>query len=97
MNRRMVFLIAFGFALVLIVPAVTFACSVCLGGVDGHDPLTDAFNWSVLFLMAMPYAVVGSIAGWIFYMYRSAARKRGLPRKKAPALRLAWTHKESGR
>ncbi|TMA13418.1 MAG: hypothetical protein E6J89_01465 [Deltaproteobacteria bacterium] len=97
MNRRVVLLVALGLALVLIVPAVTFACSVCLGGADGYDPLTDAFNWSVLFLMAMPYAVVGSIAGWIFYSYRSAVKKRGLLKKKAPALRLAWNHKESGR
>jgi hypothetical protein len=97
MNHRVAFLSAFASALVLIVPAVTFACSVCLGGADGHDHLTNAFNWSVLFLMAMPYAVVASIAGWLFYSYRSAIRKRGSPKKKAPALRLAWNHKESGR
>jgi hypothetical protein len=97
MNRRAVFLVVFIWVLVLIVPAIASACSVCLGGAEGNDPLTDAFNWSVLFLMAMPYAVVGSIGGWIFYSYRSAARKRSLPKKKGPVLRLAWNHKGSGR
>ncbi len=85
------------FCSVLIVPAVASACAVCLGGADGNDPVADAFNWSVLFLMAAPYAVVGSIAGWLFFAYRKAARKRGLIGRKAPVLRLAWIHKESGR
>jgi hypothetical protein len=84
-------------ALVLIVPELTLACAVCLGGDGTYDAVTDAFNWSVLFLMAMPYAVVGSIAGWLFYSYRSAIRKRGLLKKKAPVFRLALNQKESGR
>ena len=84
-------------AAVLLFPSAARACAVCLTGAGTGDPLTEAFNWSVLFLMATPYAVVGSIAGWLFYAYRSAARKRGLLNKEAPALRLAWDDKESGR
>lgn len=80
----------------LFVPGLALACSVCLGGADGNDRLMDAFNWSVLFLMAMPYATVGSIAGWIFYRHRKV-RKREVPEKEAPMLRLAWNEKESGR
>jgi hypothetical protein len=68
-----------------------------LTGVSPDDPLTDAFNWSVLFLMAMPYAVVGSIGGWLFYTYRREAKRRSGPRKKAPILHLAWIHRESGK
>ena len=29
------------------------------------------FNWSILFLMAVPYAVVGAVGGWLFYRYRA--------------------------
>jgi heme/copper-type cytochrome/quinol oxidase subunit 2 len=72
------------------------ACSVCIGGAAG-DRLTDAFNWSVLFLMAMPYSILASVAGFFFYSYRRAARKAGAETAKTPALNLAWTHKESGR
>jgi hypothetical protein len=82
---------------VTLFPGAAHACAVCLAGVSPDDPLTDAFNWSVLFLMAMPYAVVGSIAGWLFYTYRCKAKKLSGPRKKATILHLAWTHKESGR
>ncbi|HEY3302475.1 MAG TPA: hypothetical protein VGL70_02945 [Candidatus Binatia bacterium] len=72
------------------------ACAVCIGGAAG-DRLTDAFNWSVLFLMAMPYTILVSVAGFFFYSYRRAAKKTGGETEKAPVVNLAWTHKESGR
>ena len=77
--------------------AAAHACAVCVAGTGADDPLTDAFNWSVLFLMATPYTVVGSIVGWLFYAHWRAAKKDGRLRKKAPVLRLAWIHKESGK
>ncbi|MBI2180593.1 MAG: hypothetical protein HYU31_07220 [Deltaproteobacteria bacterium] len=76
-------------------PALAHACAVCLTG-DG-DPTADAFNWSVLFLMATPYTVVGSIAGWLFYTYRRAAAKRSQGQATESPLHLAWSEKESGR
>ena len=91
----------FGFlvsVLVLFFPVAALSCAVCLTGASANDPVTDAFNWSVLFLMAMPYTVVGSVAGWLAYAHwRAAAKKDGGPGKKARILRLAWIHKESGR
>src|SRR3989442_9373424 len=36
-----------------------------------------AFSWSILFLMAAPYAVVGAAGGWLFYLYRRAPGHRG--------------------
>ena len=81
----------------LFFPGMALACAVCVSGA-ADDPLTDAFNWSVLFLMAMPYTVVGSVAGWLAYTHwRAAAKKDGGAKKKAPVLRLAWIHKENGR
>jgi heme/copper-type cytochrome/quinol oxidase subunit 2 len=50
------------------------ACSVCITGAAG-ERLTDAFNWSVIFLMAMPYTIVFSIVGFFVYAYRRAAKK----------------------
>lgn len=85
------------FCSVLIVPAVASACAVCLGGADGNDPVADAFNWSVLFLMAMPYTILFSVIGFFFYSYRRAAKKARGETEKGTPLRLAWIHKESGR
>ena len=72
------------------------ACAVCLTGAD-NDPLTDAFNWSVIFLMAMPYAVLGSIGAFLFYHYRSSAKKASEPSARATIVPLTWIHKESGK
>jgi len=72
------------------------ACSVCIGGAAG-DRLTDAFNWSVLFLMAMPYTLLFSVAGYLFFIHRRAAKKSAAESQDAPGLNLAWNHKESGR
>jgi len=76
-------------------PTLACACAVCLTG-DG-DPTANAFNWSVLFLMATPYAVVGSIAGWLVYSYRRAAAKRDQDHATESPLHLALSEKESGR
>ena len=78
-----------------LVPALASACSVCVTG--DNDPTSNAFNWSVLFLMATPYAVVGSIAGWLFFKYRRAVAKRDQDHATESLLHLAWSEKESGR
>jgi heme/copper-type cytochrome/quinol oxidase subunit 2 len=72
------------------------ACAVCLNGAGG-ERLTDAFNWSVLFLMAMPYTILFSVIGFFFYSYRRAAKKARGETEKGTPLHLAWIHKESGR
>ena len=97
MNQRRLLLAIFISTLALLFPIAAHACAVCLTGAGTNDPVADAFNSSVLFLMAMPYAVVGSIAGWLFYNYRRELKKRLGPGKKALVLHLVLTHKESGR
>ncbi|TAJ81501.1 hypothetical protein EPO44_17790 [bacterium] len=97
MRERSFLLAVFLAVLALALPEVADACAVCLTGAAPGDPTADAFNWSVLFLMATPYTVVGSVAGWLVYTHWRAAKKDGRLRKKAPLLRLAWIHKESGK
>jgi len=73
------------------------ACAVCVAGGGADDPLTDAFNWSVLFLMAMPYSVIGSVAGFLFYSHWRGAKKAGGKTQRELGLSLALVHKESGK
>ena len=75
--------------------SVALACSVCVTAA-ANDPTTDAYNSSVLFLMATPYLVVGSVAGWLVYAYRRAAT-RGEQNEDVKPVHLAWNQKESGR
>lgn len=75
-------------------PAIARACSVCLTGDGG--PIADAYNWSVLFLMATPYTVIGCVGAWVVYKYRKAAKQR-LAEREEPLGDFALDYKESGR
>jgi hypothetical protein len=56
---------------------------MCRGVVQsGSDPLAHGMNTSVLFMVSMPFAVVGVIGGWLIYTYRRAGR---IGRERAPA------------
>jgi hypothetical protein len=81
---------------VLLAPALAHACAVCVTGA-GDDPVTDAFNWSVLFLMATPYTVVGAIVGWLVYAKRRSSEKANTEGAGEPLKSLATIQKESGR
>ena len=68
----------------LIVPMSLEACPGCK---NLDDPLGKAFNWSILFLMAMPFTVFALIGGTIFLHFYgfqfsviSSRLKRGLLR-----------------
>ena len=91
------FLVAlFSFAASLLkIPLIADACSVCVTG--ANDPTADAFNASVLFLMATPYLVLGSIAGALFYAYRRAVVKREEGESEQPVNQFAWDQEDSGR
>ncbi len=90
-------LLVFGFGLVgvaLLVPMVAQACAVCGTGPGvAGDPTARGFYWGILFLMAMPFAVTGSIGAWLVYRYWRASAGR---RRKALGASFAWTHKETG-
>lgn len=77
---------------VMLDPGTARACSVCGGSALGTDPGT-GFNSSILFLLTMPYLVVGVIGGWLMYSYR---RRIGFRKKKDVRPPLSWTQKESG-
>lgn len=95
MKQKVVFGL-FGFwAIFFNTASMAHACSVCITGAS--DPTADAFNWSVFFLMAAPYTVVGSIAGWLFYTHRRAAATRQKNEAVQPLVHIAFNPEESGR
>ena len=56
----------------LIGPTYLEACPGCK---TLDDPIGKGFNFSILFMMAMPFAVFTVIGGTIFLHYRRANRK----------------------
>ena len=57
--------------IVAISPLSLEACPACK---NLDEPIARGFNWSVLFMMAMPFTVFGIIGGSVFYTYRRANR-----------------------
>ena len=45
------------------------------------ERIVEAFNWTVVFLMAMPYATLACCAGWIVYRYTRSAGRAGTNRR----------------
>ena len=80
--------------LVLLGPTLAHTCAVCLTGA-GDDSVTEAFNMSVLFLMATPYAVVGGIVGCLIYVKRGKAVDVKTESDGEPAMPLVTIQKES--
>jgi len=64
---------------VLLVPAQSWAqgCSMCATYLsNGKDPRAEAFKLSIMFLMVMPFLIVGTTGGWIFWMYRRSRTRQ---------------------
>jgi hypothetical protein len=55
--------------------ALAQSCAMCGSSFGENDPVTRAFSWSILFLMATPYTIVGVIGGYLFYTYRRPPRR----------------------
>jgi hypothetical protein len=70
---------------------VVSACSVCGGTAAGTDPGA-GFHASLLFMMAMPYLVIGVIAGWLIYKSR---RPVGNRQESGSASELLWRRRET--
>jgi hypothetical protein len=70
-------------------PAITWACAVCWAS---DDALARGMNMSVLFLMAMPFVIGGSIISVLYIAHKRARGQRWLP---AMPKRVAWLQKEN--
>ncbi len=90
MKSKILLSVAIG---VLTMPAVARACSVCFSGDD--DAITHAFNWSVGFLLAAPYAIAGTIATCLVIAYRRAEAKRTASEEQQVIDQLIWTEEET--
>jgi len=52
------------------------SCAMCGSSFGQNDPVTRAFSWSILFLMATPYTIVGLIGAYLYFNYRRSPRRR---------------------
>ena len=52
------------------------SCAMCASSFGQNDPVTRAFSWSILFLMATPYTIVAVIGAFLFFMHRRTPGRR---------------------
>ena len=52
--------------LILVMLIVPMSVEACPGCKELDEPINKGFNWSILFMMAMPFTVFGLIGGTIF-------------------------------
>ncbi len=57
----------------LVTPSWVWACPSCKDAVAG-DPVGAALSWTTLVLIGVPLVLMGSIGGWVSYVYWRAAR-----------------------
>jgi hypothetical protein len=75
-NRWMLMLLATAGVLRPMV-ALAQGCAMCGTALnDPNDPTVKAFNWSIIFLASTPYALLGTIGGWLAYKYWRAQTPR---------------------
>ena len=60
--------------LLVMAPAVVLACEACKEAVK-DDPVGTALSATTLLLIGMPALLIGSIGGWIGYVYWRASRQ----------------------
>jgi hypothetical protein len=75
-------LLAMVLALVLLIASVAAACPTCKEGLAQNDPqgqsLAAGYYYSILFMMAMPFAILGTF-GSLAYLSIRRAQKRAAP------------------
>ena len=70
--------------MVLFIPTTVHACPSCVEALEGSE-LGRGLNTSILFLLLAPFALVGSIGGWLFFCVRRHSRSRHEQRAYATA------------
>jgi len=70
-------------ALVLLIASVAAACPTCKEGLAQNDPQGQAiaagYYYSILFMMSMPYIVLGTFGTIAYYSIRRARRANNDP------------------
>jgi len=64
----------------VLLPNVAKACPNCQEALasnsQGGGDLVDGFFWSILFMMCMPFAILGTFSGYMYYEVRKARTAR---------------------
>ncbi|MCA9267874.1 MAG: hypothetical protein KDA41_05360 [Planctomycetales bacterium] len=79
MNQRLTTLAAWllPVCLVLAAPAAAWACPTCKDSVN--EQYAAAYGLSIVFMMSMPFVILGSLSAYFYYEVRKARRQQAAP------------------
>lgn len=85
---RRLLALALAVCIVALTASAAEACPTCKAALASHDPgrgdLVAGFFWSILFMMSMPFILLGSFATYMYLLVRRARREAGVPPSRAP-------------
>ena len=68
------------FAVILLIAADVLACPTCKDGIAESDPTSQAqaagYFYSILFMMAMPFVIIGTFGGAAYWSIRRAREQQ---------------------
>lgn len=69
------------FTVVLLIATDVLACPTCKEGIAENDPASQSqargYFYSILFMMAMPFVIIGTFGGAAYYSIRRAREQQG--------------------
>ncbi|RIK76892.1 MAG: hypothetical protein DCC67_13315 [Planctomycetota bacterium] len=86
---RRTFAFAVALALVALSASAAHACPTCGAGYseagEAGQKMLNGWFWSIIFMMSMPFAIVASLGGYMYWIVRKARRTRETePAAQAP-------------
>lgn len=93
LRHNVVWLLAVALAALVILLALSStaaACPSCKNALASHDgrqgDIISGFMWSILFMLSMPFALVGSFGAYMYVLVRKARRDGSDPPQIAPGV-----------
>ena len=89
MKARQVFVIGLLLVCVVLVATATdaLACPMCKAALGSHDrsngDWVGGFFWSILFMLSMPFVLLGSFSTYMYVLVRRARREQSIRRMMA--------------
>jgi p-aminobenzoyl-glutamate transporter AbgT len=85
MNARCLLTVTIAFVAMLLLSTDLMACPTCKNGMSGGDPVSVArasgYFYSILFMMSMPFLIVGTFGGAAYLSIKRAREREQLTRE----------------
>jgi hypothetical protein len=100
-RSRSLFLLAVAFAMVACFADSALACPGCkqaLATAEGEQAnMVNGYFWSILFMLSMPFTILGVFSGSMYLAVRNARRKQALPQNAEVGMGNAEVSDDSSR